>query len=210
MTRLHPSIIVGLLLVGAGLAGCNGSGTPGTATPAPASTSAEPDGAASEVPKVQNPLPAKVLEGNPCDVALTPNDVKSFIGTPDPAKPGENVLGPKCDWDNAAGSGAGITVFFHTKDNGGLALTYKNIKPKAARWVDNLQPVQGYPIVGYLAPGDNPGVRDNCHLDVGISDTLTYSVDLQLGDSARNKGIDACEGGRDVADRVMTNIKGRA
>jgi hypothetical protein len=64
---------------------------------------------------VQNPLPAKVLDGDPCETALTGADINRFLGTADPAKPSSNTLGLKCDWGNAAGSGAGITVFYHTK-----------------------------------------------------------------------------------------------
>lgn len=204
----RSSISIGLIAISAILTGCTGHPTPGNPSPGPGSATSS-SSAATGAPKVQNPLPAKVIEGSPCDTALTPADIKEFIGAPDPAKLDETPSGPMCFWTNAAGNGAAISVFFHTKDTEGLSLTYRNIKPTAARF-EELQPIQGYPAVAFLAAGLDPKLATSCHVEVGISDTLTYAADLNLSDKASGKGIDACTASRDVADRVMTNIKGRA
>jgi hypothetical protein len=149
-----------------------------------------------------------VLDGSPCDTALTSADVKEFIGTPDPAKQDEDPTGEICFWYNAAGSGARIGVTYQTKIDGGLRLAYKNVKPTAVRW-DVLQPIQGYPAVSYLPAGDDPNAISQCHIVVAIADNLSYSVDVTVGDQARQRGVTGCVAGRDVADRVMTNIKAR-
>ncbi|MFJ1765908.1 DUF3558 family protein [Amycolatopsis sp. NPDC088138] len=118
------------------------------------------------------------------------------------------MLGPSCDWASTSGSAAGILVGYETKARQGLSLTYKNEKPKASRWVDDLEAVQGYPAVGYV----DVGTTDNrtCVVVVGVADDLAYSVSLSLGDSAAQAGKDACTLGRGVADTVLTNLKARA
>lgn len=176
-------------------------------TPTPTSTSA-PALPNSGAPKVENPLPAKVLDGSPCDSALTADQVRGYLGDTDAADPKDTELGPSCDWSSTSGSDAGILVSYETKTGQGISLTYKNVKPKAKRWVDNLEPVQGYPTVGYVAVG----TTDNrtCVITVGVSDELAYSVSLFLGDKAAAASKDACQLGRGVADTVLTNLKARA
>ncbi|WP_290057207.1 DUF3558 domain-containing protein [Amycolatopsis solani] len=188
------------------LTSCTGNeGASGKPAPASASTPELPN---SGAPKVDSPLPAKVLDGSPCDSALTADQVKGYLGETDAADPKDTELGPSCDWGSTSGSSAGILVGYETKTGQGLSLTYKNVKPKAKRWVDDLDPVQGYPTVGYVAVG----TTDNrtCVIVVGIADDLAYSVSLSIGDSAVQAGKDACQLGRGVADTVLTNLKARA
>jgi uncharacterized protein DUF3558 len=177
----------------------------GTPTPAPVSAPELPN---SGAPKVDNPLPAKVLDGNPCDSALTAEQVQGYLGRTDPPDSKDSELGPTCDWASDSGSSAGIFLAYETKTGQGISLTYKNVKPKAKRWVDDLDPVQGYPTVGYVAVG----TTDNrtCVIVVGVADDLAYSVSLSIGDSAVQAGKDACQLGRGVADTVLTNLKARA
>ncbi|MFJ9782168.1 DUF3558 domain-containing protein [Amycolatopsis sp. NPDC101161] len=179
----------------------------GSPTPAPASTS-NSELPNSGAPKVDNPLPAKVLDGSPCDSAITAEQVKGYLGQSDAPQPKDSELGPYCEWSSTSGSGAGILVGYETKTGQGISLTYKNVKPKAKRWVDDLEPVQGYPAVGYV----DVGTADNrtCVITVGVSDELAYSVSLTLGDKAAGEGKDACQLGRGVADTVLTNLKARA
>jgi len=191
------------------LAACDGDRTtpgtpaPGTSAPtAPSSTAVVPN---SGAPAVQNPLPAKVLDGSPCDSALTPQQIETFIGEPNPGKPKTDALGTACDWSSASGSGAGFTISYQTKSDQGISLPYRNVKPKAARWVE-LDPIDGYPTIGYTNIQDDNG----CAVVVGISDQLAYSVSLSLGDKATQAGKDGCELGRDVAAEVLKNLKGRA
>lgn len=178
----------------------------GTATPAPTSTGEELPN--SGAPKVGQPLPAKVLDGDPCDSALTNEQLTGYLGQPGAPKSTDEALGPMCDWGSSSGSGAGILVIYETKNQQGLSLAYKNEKPKAKRWVDDLEPIQGYPAVGYV----DTGTTDNrtCVIVVGVSDELAYTVSLSMGDSAVQAGKDACQLGRGVADTVLTNLKARA
>ncbi|WP_297548007.1 DUF3558 family protein [Amycolatopsis sp.] len=149
------------------LAGCSVAGVP-SAVPGSVSTTRA---STSNVPSVENPLPAKVLAGSPCDTALTTADLTTLIGTPNPPTPSDNAAGPKCDWNNASGSGAHIGVTYQTKAGGGLSL--------------------------------------DCRVFVGIRDDLVFTVGMFISQGAASKGIDACTAGRDVADRVLTNIKAR-
>ncbi|MFJ7211135.1 DUF3558 domain-containing protein [Amycolatopsis sp. NPDC098790] len=196
------AVVVGTAL----LTSCTGERrTPGTASAAPASSAELPN---SGAPKVTDPLPAKVLDGSPCDSAFTAEQLTGYLGEHGSPKPKDSELGPMCDWGSTSGSSAGILVIYETKNDEGISLAYKNEKPKAKRWVDDLEPIQGYPAVGYV----DVGSTDNrtCVIVVGISDELAYSVSLSIGDSAVQAGKDACQLGRGVADTVLTNLKARA
>ncbi|MCR6489530.1 DUF3558 domain-containing protein [Amycolatopsis sp. OK19-0408] len=182
------------------LAGCTGER--GTAQPASTSPAAELPN--SGAPKVENPLPAKVLDGSPCDTALTATQVSDVLGDTGQGKSQDEALGPLCQWDSSSGSGAGLTVGYDTKSDQGISLSYKNTKPKSTLWKE-LEPVQTYPAIAY---GDQSDKR-LCNVVVGVSDELTYGVTLTLGDKAAADGKDACELGRTVADMVMTNLKAR-
>ncbi|MEU9685860.1 DUF3558 domain-containing protein [Amycolatopsis japonica] len=189
------------------LSACDGNRTtPGIPTPGtPAASSSAAGVPNSGAPAVQNPLPAKVLDGSPCDSALTPQQIETFIGEPSPGKPKNDALGTACDWSSASGSGAGFQISYQTKSDQGISLPYKNVKPKAARWVE-LEPIDGYPAIGYTNIQDDNG----CAVVVGVSDQLAYSVSLSLGDKATQQGKDGCKLGRDVAAEILKNLKGRA
>lgn len=181
----------------------------GTAT-APSSSSSSADTPAGGAPKVGSPLPDKVLDGNPCDNAITSEQLTDFLGQTLPAKPNNDALGPGCHWGSASGSGAGINVTYQTKSDQGLNLAYQNVQPKAARWIV-LDPVQGYPAVAYASNGGvDPNDKRTCVIVVGVTDQLAYAVALVLGNNAYKEGKDSCVIGRDVADAVMTNLKQRA
>ncbi|RSM82434.1 DUF3558 domain-containing protein [Amycolatopsis sp. WAC 01375] len=194
------------------MAACNGDRTtPGTPTPGtPAASSSVAGVPNSGAPAVQNPLPAKVLDGSPCDSALTTQQLESFIGEPRPGKPGTDALGAACDWSSASGTGAGFSISYQTKSDQGISLPYQSVKPKTARWLE-LDPIDGYPTIGYA---NNVGVSKDdkkfCVVVVGVSDQLAYSVSLGLGDKAYREGKDSCIAGRSVAAEVLKNLKGRA
>jgi hypothetical protein len=159
------------------------------------------------VPKVQNPLPASVLDGSPCDSALTTEQVTGFIGTPKaPDRQDTFETGPACTWFSVV-SGQ-ISVYYATKTGGGLNLVYQNTKPQSSRWEPTQ--LQGYPAVAYTgSKTDDPSITGSCLMSVGIRDNLTFGVGLALGDSARKRGVDSCEGVKEVANIVLTNLKGR-
>src|SRR4051812_11125943 len=100
------------------LAGC--TGTPKTGAPSTAGTTSSATSEAAGLPhdgapKVQNPLPAKVLDGSPCDTALTPAQLADFLGETKPATPSDDALGAACDWRSAGGTGAGFNIGYETK-----------------------------------------------------------------------------------------------
>lgn len=208
------SATVALACAGAGLlAGCSGGTVAGSPIPAstsaPASTGAASTAASSgDVPTVQNPLPASVLDGSPCDSALTAEQVTSFIGPSDAPGPDDTFeTGPACNWHSTDGVSGQISVYYDTKTGGGLNLDYKNTKPRASRWESTS--LQGYPAVAYTGKNEDQSITGGCNVDVGIRDDLTFGVGLTLGDSARKRGVDSCEGAKDVANTVLTNLKGR-
>ena len=130
---------------------------------------------------MQRPLPAKVLDGSPCDSALTVEQITTFLGGPEQPKPSTDQLGAACDWSNVD-AGATFTVGYQTKSDQRISLAYKSVKPSAKRWLD-LDPVQGYPGIGYVVTELVPGQNKNCVVVVGISDELAYSVSLVIGDA---------------------------
>jgi hypothetical protein len=206
--RHRSSLLAGFALVAVALAGCSGTSA-GNPTPAASASSPVSSSPSYGAPSVRSPLPATVIAGSPCDTALTKANLEEFLGTGVGApKPGEDETGLTCRWSNLD-SGAGFTVAYQTKLDGGLRLAYKNAKPDAAHW-EELQAIQGFPAIGYLASGEDPNDKGLCQVVVGISDTLSYAIGISLSQSAQANGREACGAGRDVADKVMTNIKGRA
>jgi Protein of unknown function (DUF3558) len=162
-----------------------------------------------DVPKVQAPLPASVLEGSPCDTAFTADQIRFFITASKPANRRDDfATGPKCNWVNADGNGASIAVSYMTKLGGGLDVAYQNTKPQTSRF----EPIKvgDYPAVIVELRGTE-GLRDQvCGLFVGVRDDLMYSVDMTLGENARKNRVDPCEAAKEVANTVLTNLKGRA
>lgn len=189
---------------------CDGKPEPST-TPSTPSTSPGTTGVPhSGAPAVQNPLSAKVLDGSPCDSALTTQQLEPIIGEPKPVEPSTDALGAACSFRAASGSGAGFSIGYQTKSDQGLSLAYKNVKPKADRWLD-LDPIDGYPAIGYANNiGASKDDKLHCVVVVGISDRLAFSVSGTLGDKAYREGKDACDLGRVVAVEVLKNLKARA
>jgi Protein of unknown function (DUF3558) len=197
--RRYPLLLAGLALV---LAGCS-STVAGNALPAPAAAGAD------SAPAVQNPLPAKVLDGEPCTTALTADDVTYLLGESRPPSTTSTSAGESCTWASTDPQGARFAVTYRNHGGAGLELYYQTIKPTADHWV-TIDPVQGYPGVGYRSAGTAASDRNSCELVVAISDGLVYTVDLFLSANAIAKGTEACTTARIVADRVMTNLKAQA
>ena len=197
------------------LAACSGGTVGGTPSPQTSSTPATSGGAASSsagatgVPKVQTPLPASVLDGSPCDSALTTDQVAHFVGESKAPERNDNfAAGPACSWFSSGLAGGGISVFYGTKLDTGLGYDYQVNKPDADRWEPTK--LQGYPAVALTLKGNNQSATGTCNVSVGIRDDLAFSVSLTLGDNARKRGVDSCEGAKDVANTVLTNLKGRS
>jgi hypothetical protein len=204
-----------LVCAGAGLlAACSGASVSGTPSPAsgsssqPRSSSSSPSSSSTgtaDVPKVQNPLPATVLDGSPCDSALTTEQVTSYIGQPKaPDRQDTFDSGPACTWFSM--NSGQIGVYYLTKWGGGLDVAYTQ-KSQMNPWEPTT--IQGYPAVAYANKDIAQSVSGACNVTVGIRDDLAFGVGLALGDNARERGVDSCAGAKEVADAVLTNLKGR-
>lgn len=213
MSRRFSGIIA-VVCVGAGLlVACSGGTVGGTPAPATGSTPTSSAAAASsagtsDVPKVATPLPASVLDGSPCDGALTTEQVAHFIGTAKTPERTDITAGPACSWLSSDGVSGGITVYYQTKTQVGLAYDYRTNKPAASRWEPT--ELQGYPAVALVLKGNDQSVSGTCTFSVGIRDDLAFSAGVTLGDSARKRGVDSCAAAKDIANTVLTNLKGRS
>lgn len=213
MIRKFLIVAVSGIAGAAALTACSGGHTPTSMPPSNATSSSSvtvPGSPDDDIPKVQNPLPAKVLDGDPCQTALTSSQISSYLGdNTDAPKSGSNGFGLKCTYNNKI-TAAGFDVNYETKAGGGIDLAYRTVKNTGKRWVV-LDPVQGYPAVGYVTEYLVPSQpKRTCVVVVGIRDELDYSVALVLGDQGGAQGKDACTIGRTIADGVMTNLKARA
>ncbi|WP_406638252.1 DUF3558 domain-containing protein [Amycolatopsis sp. WGS_07] len=202
MRRAHALTAVALC----SLAGC-ASTIPGGAIPAERTTPPAPSSTAAGqvpgpgVPKVPNPLDITRFKQNPCD-ALTSAQISNLLGDgarvkPDPHGP----VGPACGWF----SQAQIVVVFPNIDKLGLTSVY-GAKGDAYPFFLPLAPVDGYPIVAY-GGRDHRASDGECDVALGTSDRETAVVSITQ--SAAHKGEkDPCESARDVAEKVLGNLRG--
>lgn len=188
------------------LAGCSAT-TPGQAVPAEstgpptARTTPADEVPGPGVPKVPNPIDITRFKQNPC-AALTAEQISSLLGdearvVPDPKGAG----GPGCGWF----SQAHLVVLFPNVDKLGLTSIYR-AKGGTYPFFAPLAPVDGYPVVAY-------GIEDvrarlgECNVALGTSDRET--VDVSITQSPAHKGEkDPCESAREVAGKVLGNLRG--
>src|SRR5215217_6976818 len=196
-------------------AGCSsGPTTTGTPSAAPTKNSspASSGSATSSLPyagapKVPNPLPASIVNGDPCKDFLTPAQVEVTLGTPtDIKRADEPSIGPGCDLANTQ-TGAHIVVAYSTALPGGLSAIYQNIKPKASPWKE-YPSIQGFPAVGYVTPSG--GLPDRfCQVSTGITDNLTVELSLFVGSGKRGKVV-PCDAAEAVANQIMATLSQKA
>ncbi|MEV0065816.1 DUF3558 domain-containing protein [Amycolatopsis sp. NPDC050768] len=185
------------------VAGCSsGNAAAPTSIPAPSPSAASlpHDGA----PKVEHPLPASVLSGDPCQDALTSDQLKQILGSAPQGKRDDNAaLGRACNWDADAGVGVG----YDTQTHEGLSGVYANTKPQASVWHE-LKPIQGFPAAAHSSEKQG-AAQEFCQVSVGIRDDLSFDASLYL--SQANIGVaDPCELAARVADMVVTNLRQKA
>ena len=190
--------IAGVVVVGV-IAGCSGS-TEGSATPE-SRPAPSPSNAA---PTIAQPLPASLIQGDPCTV-LTPAQIGTlFTGTPTRTPVAtDSGVAKYCSWgDDARGSLIAIQLVYAWKH--GLADVYAK---RGQGFFKELAPVQGYPVVAY-GPSDERA-RGMCSVAIGIADNAAFEADATVGRSAVGKG-DPCDDARKVADLAVTTLKGDA
>lgn len=212
--RRTGHVVTAALLLPLVLAGCS-TGSPGQASPAataPTDTFGQPptSGAAHQVPgygapPVDNPLDITRYKQSPC-TALTQAQIDGFLGPGVPPKTDlEAPAGPDCTWDKPGGTHAGVAVIFTKITQDGLTAIYRN-KGATYPFFLPLDPVQGYPAVAYGSK-DERSDRGRCHLAIGTNDHSTIDVAAYLGEQFIGKK-DPCAAAHDVADAIITNIKG--
>ncbi|MET9260498.1 DUF3558 domain-containing protein [Amycolatopsis sp. NPDC004079] len=193
------------LLLTAVLAACGGNaGNPdpvlGTESP---SKARKPS---AGVPTVASPLPASLVQGDPCTV-LTDAQVKTlFSGATPQVQPSQDTgVAKQCRWSNPSrGSGIGVQLVYAWKDGLGHVYAKKN-----EGFFEELAPVQGYPAVAYGPTDDRATGR--CSVAIGIADDAAFEVDVKLADSQAGKGADPCQDAQHVADLALATMrKGRA
>jgi hypothetical protein len=183
-----------------------GHGSHAVPTAASMTSSVPPSVPFGGAPAVSNPLPATVLDGDPCTEALTPDQVETAIGV---RVPGEREdlpqIGPACAWTNHATSGA-VSVSYDLNTHTGLSSVYANTQPKSAIWRP-LPPVQGFPAVAAAGVIGNQPPLDFCQASIGLADTYTVDISLHLGDSKRGH-VDPCGPPlRRICDLVITTLR---
>ncbi|MET9260501.1 DUF3558 domain-containing protein [Amycolatopsis sp. NPDC004079] len=197
----RTALVVGSAVLAAACSHSPAGGQADTAATATVRSAALPH---SGAPKVEHPLPASVLSGDPCKTALTPAQVESIISVAPPGKL-RNIggLGPSCRWSNID-SGSAISTGYVTEDHQGLSAVYRNSKPKAKLWRP-LPPVQGFPAVAFTVDlGDGL-----CQVSVGTADDLSIDVTISLGESTKGN-TDPCTVAGQAADMVIANLRRRA
>ncbi|WP_081655385.1 DUF3558 domain-containing protein [Amycolatopsis orientalis] len=211
MTRRVVTTILGAVAVVSVAAACSsGPGAaPASTEPTPASSSATAAGLPhSGAPKVEHPLPESVLSGQPCQEALTSDQLKQILDMVPQGEP-SNIpgLGPDCKWHNTD-AGAQVGVGYTTQTHQGLSAVYQGTKPQAKVWRE-LPPIQGFPAVAFST--EDSGTQTGlCLVSVGIADDLSFDASLGLGDAKRASGADPCPLAARVADMVVTNLKRKA
>ncbi|QYN26065.1 DUF3558 domain-containing protein [Amycolatopsis sp. DSM 110486] len=186
-------------------AGCSTASPSTPASTAPSATTAAlpHDGA----PRVEHPLPASVLSGDPCQDALTPDQLNRILTiTPQGARDDSAGLGPACNWHNST-SGAAVGVSFVTQTHQGLSGVYENTQRQVKRW-QVLPPVQGFPAVAYSTESAG-NTSSFCEVSTGIRDDLSFDTSLYLS-SAKIGTKDPCDVAAQVVDMIVTNLRQKA
>jgi hypothetical protein len=200
--RLISSIACLAIVVGCSSA-TGGTAQPTTSTDSPGSSStspsAKPSGsAASDVPKVSNPLPADKFYADPCAV-VTPAQVAA-LGVNAQGKNTTTGLGPSCGWidPNLVG---GLSIGILKLNTQGLGAPYS--RKSQAAYFEPLT-IQGYPAV--LTDRDDDRAKGQCGLHIGIADNL----DVYIFTNPHREPLmsKSCEFAKQAADAMITTLKG--
>ncbi|QRP48088.1 DUF3558 domain-containing protein [Amycolatopsis sp. FDAARGOS 1241] len=200
----HVSIaIVGLAVICA-VSAC--SGTSGTASPMSTGNPSPTTGgqqSGSAAPEIANPLPASLIQGDPCAV-LTSSQVDSLFSRPPQRGAAEDTgVAKSCSWSDVdRGSQIGIQLVYSWKD--GLGTVYAT---QGRGFFKELAPVQGYPVVAY-GPSDDRS-KGFCNVAIGIANNAAFEADVRVANAVVGQG-DPCDDARKVADLAITTLKGGA
>jgi hypothetical protein len=205
----YTAVILSALVA---LSACSNNDTPGTASPAPSAGDSSPGLSSSPsttqqlpyagAPKVSNPLPAAVLDGDPCVDALTSEQVTQALGAPAQGEYKNIPTGPYCAWANTSTQAQVIVAYVNTTKLG-LSGVYANTKPKTKTWQE-LPAVSGFPAVAH------DFTSTDCQVSVGLADDLSIDVTGFLSFAKRETGADPCQAAAKAAGVVVDNLKKKA
>lgn len=191
---------VAAVLFAAGLLAVGCSSSPSTQPPGavrtPSASSAFPG--ASSAPKVADPLPASVFDKHPCDIALTPDQLKQLISEAPPSHRTDNAAGPGCGWTRQS-TGTIIEVAWLT----GAGSLSEVIASQEHSVFHQQTEVDGYPAL-YYNPEEQP--TEICHVAVGIADNLVFEAAI----NALAGKVNRCDAANQIAEKVLTNLKAAA
>jgi hypothetical protein len=173
-------VAIALSVAAIALTGCTtteaGTAIPVQDPPEPPATSSTKS--ATAAPTVAEPLDASRYVADPCAI-LTPEKLASYgmnrTGKPDAPSTTTDFGEPSCLWHGNAQS-FNVAVSWLTSNNHGLADTYDLQESETWDYFEAIE-VEEYPAVfNYFSDDPQYG---NCHVTVGISDRLVYTVYIQ-------------------------------
>jgi hypothetical protein len=199
-------LLVLTVLAATTLVGCT-TATAGNATPATdPPDSNQPETPAGELPtdgapKVEDPLDTSRFQEDPC-LSLTADQIEE-LNLGGNGKPAESALGEACEWRNEATRGR-VRIAFFEKSPDGLSAEYRAEKDGKWAYFEKLPPVDGLPAVARDITDDRK--NGGCPVVVGVSDELTFEVDLQQSEANVGQS-DPCEVAVDVAEMAVATMR---
>jgi len=153
-------------------------------------------------PKVEHPLEkTSRFEQDPCSI-LTAAQAQD-LDLPTKGKEDDGSFGLDCQWFNED-TGSKVTIGFFTNDPRGLSGSYAAHDEGKYGFFTPLPPIEGYPAIAVDVTDRRP--EGICLVEVGVSDKLSFHVDLHL--SQVNVGTkDPCEIGAMVAGKALQTMK---
>ncbi len=192
------------------VAGCT-TVSPGEANPASTSAVSTTDSSSSTsgdglpsngAPKVNNPLEVSRFEQDPCSILTAAQ--AGGLSLSASGKEEDGALGLDCKWRNED-SNSQVAIGFYTNDPRGLSGSYAANEEGKYAYFKPLPPIEGYPAI--TTNRTDRRADGICFIEVGVSDQLSFHVDLQL--SQINVGTrDPCETASIVAGKALQTMKG--
>jgi hypothetical protein len=181
------------------LAACS---SPNGGKPAPASSNqpASSSNAASDVPKVTNPLDVAKYEQDPCSVLTQAQAAQAFNAVRS-RKIAGNVA-PVCTWNDSENSSLAIGLL---PGQGGLATVYQN--RSSTGYFEPAPSIDGYPAV-FTNVLDNRS-DGGCQVAVGVRDNEAFTSSVILFKQSPSYG-DPCSVALKAAGAALATIKAGA
>ncbi len=163
-------------------------------------------------PKVQKPLDTKAFQQQPCSV-LKPEQISALsMQQWESEVDMDSTGGPKCGWQYMGGppdytvSSVGVTFMV---ESDGLKSSYFRKGKGVFEYFRQLKPIGGYPAIAAGSSVSTPEQEGTCEVEVGVTDSLTFLTQVQLGNGSPFAG-DPCGRARDVATEVVKTLKAGA